>query len=51
VRREDLDNPHVIPDGIPVPVDDGLCDHLAGAMLPPLALPSSSGREVVLSKL
>ena len=51
MRREDLDNPHVIPDGIPVPVDDGLCDHLAGAMLPPLALPSTSGREVVLAEL
>jgi len=32
--REDLDNPHVIPDGIPVPVDDGACNHLEGATLP-----------------
>ncbi len=49
--REDLDNPHVIPEGIPVPVDDGACDHLAGAELPPLALPSTSGREVFLPEL
>jgi peroxiredoxin len=49
--REDLDNPHVLPDGIPAPVDDGACDHLAGAALPPLALPSTSGREVVLAEL
>ncbi len=51
MKREDLDNPYVIPEGIPVPVDDGLCDHLPGATLPPLALPSTSGREVVLREL
>ncbi|HEX5138042.1 MAG TPA: peroxiredoxin [Planctomycetota bacterium] len=49
--REELDNPHVLPEGIPVPVDDGLCDHLAGTALPPLALPSTSGREVALPEL
>jgi peroxiredoxin len=49
--REDLDNPYALPDGIPVPVDDGACDHLRGAPLPPLALPSTSGREVLLADL
>lgn len=45
------DSPYVLPEGLPVPVDDGACDHLAGATLPPLALPSTSGREVMLTAL
>jgi peroxiredoxin len=51
VKREDLDNPYVVPEGIPVPVDDGACDHLAGSALPPLELPSTSGGTVTLSAL
>jgi len=51
VSRDELDNPYVIPEGIPVPVDDGACDHLEGADLPALALPSTAGRRVDLSRL
>lgn len=32
-----------LPDGLPVPVDDGACDHLAGAVVPGLVLESSLG--------
>ena len=31
------------PEGLPVPQDDGACDHLAGRMLPQLTLASSAG--------
>jgi peroxiredoxin len=32
-----------VTDGLPVPVDDGAADHLTGAELPDLVLPSSQG--------
>jgi len=32
-----------LPDGLPVPSDDGACDHLEGASLPSVALPSTAG--------
>lgn len=34
---------YVLPEGLPVPVDDGAADHLRGAELPDLVLPSSQG--------
>ena len=34
---------YVLPDGLPVPVDDGACDHLAGMPIPSLTLESSMG--------
>jgi peroxiredoxin len=42
---------HELPEGIPVPVDDGACDHLTGMRLPPVALPSTPGEPVDLSNL
>ncbi len=33
-----------LPPGLPVPVDDGACDHLIGTPVPPLVLESSRGR-------
>jgi peroxiredoxin len=36
-------DPYVLPDELPVPVDDGAADHLTGAALPDLVLPSSQG--------
>ena len=36
-------DPYVLPEGLPVPVDDGAADHLAGVALPDLVLPSSHG--------
>jgi peroxiredoxin len=34
---------HVLPPGLPAPVDDGACDHLAGFAVPQLTLDSSHG--------
>src|SRR5919199_4362004 len=36
-------DPYVLPEGLPVPEDDGACDHLPGLALPDLTLPSSAG--------
>ena len=36
-------DPYVLPEGLPIPVDDGAADHLNGAELPDLVLPSSQG--------
>jgi peroxiredoxin len=38
-----VSDPYVLPEGLPVPVDDGAADHLTGAKLPDLVLPSSQG--------
>ncbi len=40
-----------LPAGLPVPTDDGACDHLPGARLPPVALPSTAGGSVELSRV
>lgn len=40
-----------LPDNLPEPVDDGAADHLPGAELPPVRLPSTSGEHVTLSEL
>jgi peroxiredoxin len=47
-RKDDL---HALPPDLPVPRDDGACAHLAGMTLPPIALPSTGGRVVDLSRL
>src|SRR3954469_626499 len=39
-----------LPEGLPVPEDDGACNHLPGKDLPGLALPSTGGREVRLDE-
>ena len=44
-------NPNVLPPDIPAPLDDGAARHLAGAKLPDLALPATSGPAVNLSTL
>src|SRR2546427_9880927 len=41
--------PPSLPPNLPVPLDDGACDHLAGARLPSVALRSTAGRSVNLS--
>ena len=45
------DNLYELPENLPVPQDDGACDHLAGMKLPPVALQSTGGRKVDLSTL
>ena len=44
-------DPTVLPSGLPVPVDDGACDHLPGAMLPSVELESTDGGRVDLAQL
>jgi peroxiredoxin len=46
-----IHNPLDLPPNLPVPVDDGACDHLAGIRLPSIALPSTSGGVVDLSAM
>src|SRR5437899_11613666 len=44
----ETDSPYLLPADLPVPVDDGAARHLAGAALPSVALPSTSGALVRL---
>jgi peroxiredoxin len=45
------DNVMELPKNLPVPQDDGACDHLTGMALPQIALYSTHGRTVDLSNL
>ena len=42
-------DPMVLPADLPVPEDDGACDHLPGTMVPPLTLPATDGTDVDLA--
>jgi peroxiredoxin len=42
---------HAIPEGLPVPIDDGACDHLPGAAVPSIPLNATHGEEIDLSRL
>jgi peroxiredoxin len=44
-------DPNVLPPDIPAPQDDGAARHLAGSVLPDIALPATSGASVNLSAL
>jgi len=45
------DNLYELPKDLPVPVDDGACDHLLGMQLPSVSLASTDGRQVDLKSL
>jgi peroxiredoxin len=45
------DNLYELPKDLPIPVDDGACNHLPGMHLPSVPLKSTTGRVVDLSKL
>lgn len=45
------DNLYEVPEDLPVPVDDGACDHLPGMLLPSVYLRSTTGELVDLSAL
>ena len=45
------DNLHQLPADLPVPVDDGACDHLPGSRLPSMPLPTTAGRAIDLASL
>ena len=40
---------HTLPANLPVPQDDGACDHLPGKVLPALSLISTAGEAVLIS--
>jgi peroxiredoxin len=45
------DDISVLPPDLPIPVDDGACDHLPGLRVPEIPLRSTSGRDVLLASL
>ena len=40
-----------LPEGLPVPVDDGAASHLPGRAMPALSLPATDGRQMALDAL
>ncbi len=46
-----LHDPTILPDGLPIPQDDGAAAHLIGTALPSLLLPATDGSQVDLSRL
>lgn len=50
-RMDRIDDVYKLPANLPVPEDDGKCDHLTGARLPAIGLPSTAGVLVDLSKI
>jgi peroxiredoxin len=44
-----IDNLYALPDHLPVPINDGACDHLVGMTIPSLPLQSTSGEWVDLA--
>jgi len=45
--RKALDtDPYVLPDNLPIPTNDGACQHLRGMMMPSILLQSTSGHAV-----
>lgn len=50
--KEALDtSPYVLPTDLPVPVDDGACNHLRGMKIPSISLRSTQGRDVSLASV
>ena len=45
------DNIYKLPDDLPIPADDGACNHLPGMRLPSLLLMSTTGQAVNLAKI
>jgi peroxiredoxin len=45
MRADDI---NMLPAGLPAPADDGACEHLRGASIPPIALPATNGEAVRL---
>ena len=45
------DNIYQLPKDLPIPIDDGACNHLPGMQLPSVLLMSTTGRAVDLAKI
>jgi len=39
-----------LPENLPIPSDDGACNHLLGMMIPPIELPATNGKSVKLAE-
>jgi peroxiredoxin len=50
-KRGRSDNLYQLPKNLPVPVDDGACNHLQGLAVPSIALRSTKGRMLDLSRI
>jgi peroxiredoxin len=52
-KEKAMDAPDLLrlPEGLPVPVDDGAASHLPGRAMPALSLPATDGRQVALGAL
>jgi peroxiredoxin len=50
-RLERANDPFALPEGLPVPEDDGAADHLEGMRVPSVPLPSTAGREVNVAEV
>ena len=48
---ERQDNLYELPKDLPIPIDDGACNHLPGMQLPSVPLTSTTGRVVDLAKI
>ena len=48
VRTDDI---HSLPADLPIPEDDGSADHLLNAVVPPIALPSTTGESIAVGEL
>jgi len=42
---------HKLPGDLPIPVDDGACDHLTGSRIPPVELKAATGTTIDLSSV
>jgi peroxiredoxin len=51
MMRRVLHDPLILPEGLPVPLDDGAADHLKGARIPDVTLAATDSAAVNLSKL
>lgn len=46
-----INNLDIVPPGLPVPIDDGACNHLRGHTLPSIPLPATNGHMIDLAHL
>jgi peroxiredoxin len=51
MKQLELNNPYELPAGLPVPVDDGGCNHLPGMKMPSIVLRSTKNRSVDVAEV
>jgi peroxiredoxin len=50
-RAVALHDPYVLPPDLPIPEDDGACNHLLGMVVPDVVLPATTGEETDIADL